>query len=68
MRGVLVEQGIHCVIAFESLQLDLETEIVGTVRIDQGLFEADLIGFVELEEDVVEGLADFIDSLLHRFF
>lgn len=68
VRGVLIQQGIHRVIAFEPFQLDLETEIVGAVRIDQGLFKADLISFVELEEDVVEGLAAFIDSLLHRFF
>ena len=65
---MLIQQGIDGVIAFEAFQLDLEAEIVGTVCVDQSLLKTDLIRFVELEEDMVEGLAAFIDPLFHRFF
>ena len=65
---LLVEESVHCVISLQAFQFDLETKVVGTVGIDQRLLDADLSGFIELEEHMIKCLAPFIDSLFHGLF
>ena len=64
---LLVEEGVHRLVALEAFEFDLQAEVVGTVRIDERLFEGDLILFVELKQDVIERLAAFLDPLFHGF-
>ena len=69
-RGVacfFVEERVDRIVPSKTFDFDLEPEIVGAVGIDQGLFERNPFLLIQLEQDVVERLAAFLHSLLHRF-
>jgi hypothetical protein len=48
-------------------ELDFQPQVVGTVGVDEGLFQTDLSIFIETEKRLIEGLATFLNALLHRF-
>ena len=44
-----IEERVDCIVASQAFDLDLEPEIVGAVRIDQGLFERNSVLLIEVE-------------------
>jgi hypothetical protein len=46
----------------------LMPQVVGAIGVDQRVLETDLTLFVKAEQGLVEGLAAFLDALLHAVF
>src|SRR5262249_54965044 len=67
-RDIFLQQLVERIVAAKAFELDLDAEVVRAVGVDKRLLEADFAFFVKHEQSVVEGLAAFLNALLHSLF